>query len=805
MFDWVDRLEATSLNRRVEEAVVANVVNNKKPSDNGVLSPKIQHLQNDLDELDAMMTSGPNEPCIRPLQATAKKLRDSLSKVSEKLEPDTSLWNAFKDEANKTPSGCHDQVYPEDDIRAFARGIVQGTANCPTCGILTQDARSRGIRALLLAVAREEEQAGYTVVTRNGVKTAIIGVVGIEEMGDVSQANQTFCSPSNGAASGNRRLNRTISTESNRPAPNAACPAGTFKLSIVDPLSTAFEVARAAKLAHPDIRSVIVMAQMSHSKAEILGARLATSLRKSNAAWRTRCTKDETAAATACPDTAAVDLSAPSVGVVLSKADTLQATPSVTYAFDDDDVTPPILTPIPAYDLLASGGAGAPPAPGALAIWEPVRKALHNYASISNIGTSRNKPAVPVNAPANNPTSPPSSLEKLCPNASAETAAGLLMKLLCAAPYRSDVLQYQYSPGDPDEAVTRIVLQALTRGRLSTTRSRASTTGAPLSSEPDGVLPAQEDVAFLMSRDVFLGWLPKDYRGYEFCDFLPPISDLPGSEQKSRCYLRTALDRILWKGDFAEALMLSGSDITSILKTSQDKSPPTEALSEPAVTQEWLTTFGITTSTPTNLTRVYRSSRAFSLPVSTTCVSTAATDKPQSSVTCVNGEPLKDDRAYWILTSDALAESKGDYAQLGTASTHARHTTPFYLSALAESGLWKEYHSAAPNTPTLIGNSLTDWKRISRTKRSSTSTSRSSSSGSTSARLSGGTATSRTRSKVSKTREPPHHPFRSWTARHSSGRLCRLASSISVPRPMLNTTAPCRGTSAASLSTRSSH
>ena len=111
-------------------------------------------------------------------------------------------------------------------------------------------------------------------------------------------------------------------------------------------------------------------------------------------------------------------------------------------------------------------------------------------------------------------------------------------------------------------------------------------------------LMSHADVAVLERRDLFLDFLPLEYAGYAVCEF----SISHARDENERYYggeaarMRVALDRILWKGDYSERVMVTGKDLKALLKAAQDQVVAQESLAARDTVDQWLVTFGVTTS-----------------------------------------------------------------------------------------------------------------------------------------------------------------------------------------------------------------
>jgi hypothetical protein len=130
---------------------------------------------------------------------------------------------------------------------------------------------------------------------------------------------------------------------------------------------------------------------------------------------------------------------------------------------------------------------------------------------------------------------------------------------------------------------------------------------------------------------------------------------------RARCRMHVALDRILWKGDYSERVMVTGKDLKAILKTAQEQVMAQESLAARDTVDQWLVTFGVTTSDKKDLTRLEASGHRFGVPRSEECRGDKSVKTPRY---CVNGSAISDDAGYWVATSDHIANDPAVYSVL---------------------------------------------------------------------------------------------------------------------------------------------
>ena len=127
-----------------------------------------------------------------------------------------------------------------------------------------------------------------------------------------------------------------------------------------------------------------------------------------------------------------------------------------------------------------------------------------------------------------------------------------------------------------------------------------------------GTRPGPTDIALLERRDFFFGVLPEAYTGYPMCSGASP-------DAVNKCHLNVALDSVLWKGDYLEKIMVSGTDLSAMIDTSTKESNTLKSLGEPATAGTWLTSFGLVKPAKSTNSAV-QTSRSFALPEDTNCV-----------------------------------------------------------------------------------------------------------------------------------------------------------------------------------------
>ena len=107
--------------------------------------------------------------------------------------------------------------------------------------------------------------------------------------------------------------------------------------------------------------------------------------------------------------------------------------------------------------------------------------------------------------------------------------------------------------------------------------------------------------------------------------------------------------------------MVPGKDLKTILKVAQDQVVAQESLAARDTLDQWLVTFGVTTSDKKNPTRLESNSNRFGIPWSEECHGDQSSKSPQY---CVNGSTIADDAGYWLATSDHIANDSAIYTAL---------------------------------------------------------------------------------------------------------------------------------------------
>jgi hypothetical protein len=523
---------------------------------------------------------------------------------------------------------------------------------------LTEIERDAARRGLLRTVAAEERNVGYTVATTgDGRRVLVIGVAGQDTMQAVSATNLRLCraQPANAggnASGGNASGGDVFGRCGNREAyGSSAGNDKSYTVVVTDPVQVAQAVVRGANLVEGHFDSVVVMAQMPHTEAEVLAQRLSARLRLAGAGQ-----------------------GAQPVDVVLSEAEPGYGSPQLTLTYPDptqDNYPAPVLTPRNSYASEVTKYVY----PGAVSELTLTPVAGNSY-------TVDNRPSNIFNPPTL--------------NADAKNAAGntrttitLLYQLMdCLEQARAQAGAAsgaasggQDSTGESASRQTLDVCLAAPPAPGFYGTDTASSQKAEFALLRDmqeasrymqqAGRPRRPDVVLLQSRDVELDEMGSGYMGYEMCD--KETQD----NLHNLCMVRSALDRIFWKGDYVAYVAVTGKDLINILNLSEQKMAEQAELSDTGYTREWLITYGIVQSSLTNVTALSRNNEPLWIPVDPNCKG----DSPVQSTYCIGGTAIANDSYYWLLTTDQLAQDKAVYGTLDALSGAQHQPTETFVTA----------------------------------------------------------------------------------------------------------------------------
>jgi hypothetical protein len=515
-------------------------------------------------------------------------------KGNKKILESCPLFFAHADKIFSTDASCSPSVNAAPNTPDTIQ-TAEHILDASQAGTKDQDLTAKSESGLGLEKLRKElEGVGYTIVDQNLFRTLIIGVVGSETMSAVSPGNLHVCSEVV-AIDTDLQGKQTKSCDPD----NMHFKAGEHRLygtvTVLDPLPTVFNIMRALSIANPGkpFDRVIVMAQMPRTEAEEMAAELRKQLLRSKV----------------------------EIGpiVVLSEAQQDHVSPDLDAEYDSRNLIP-VLTPHPAYNTyeqdlygpisnasltIAPQGAPGEPKETAHLSNRPYMDRLENDARKSDWL----------------PSTTDGLLLKQLASLTKDAANNPAAELFASSSSLCDAEIDQHADKKDVRETCRHALSQFLLRRIQQ-KSRA-------------------DAVFLEHRDIFFDPLPEGYDGYTICD------GLVGSHLE-HCTLGVALDRVLWKGDFEQRVMVAGKDIVALLKTSQQLSNNESSLAAKDVSGQWLTMFGIVKP---GLKWADSHEKEFSVPADPDC--TVAS--PAESAFCINGTPIVNDAAYWITTSDTVA------------------------------------------------------------------------------------------------------------------------------------------------------
>ncbi len=550
--------------------------------------------------------------------------------------------------------------------------VTNGTPSLGACFLLSDQARQAATNGLLRTIAKEQKNVGYTVATKaNGQKILVIGVVGQNTMKEVSETNLRMCIGLDGEA-GKDDPNSPEAKENpdsvldgiHWPAEFGICYLRTSQeleqkgLSAtavaIDPVVVSAELVRAAELVEGRLNGVVLMAQMPHTEAEVLAARVWERLATSPAQQPINIVISEAGET--------------ETGTAASAQETGYDTPDLTlnYTYHGSDTNavntghpPPILTPFNGFPNPPDGRF-----PGAVSRatvqWtqgqklEITNQSTGIYPSASPAQTAQGGAA---SASMNTASTNTGGANTASTNAESgsKTAIELFYELMGQIEGKPAAFVDNSNNEQKAELALLADLQQATQPffkglpEAKATRQRA-------------------DVVLLQSRDVQLGPIGKGYQNYDMCT---------GDPNENLCKLRVALDRIFWKGDYLEYVAVKGQDIETILRQSDALVQQQNALTETDTSQEWLVSYGIVQSSLSNPTLVNQNNEPLWIPVDPTCEGESA----GKSTYCIAQTPIVADAYYWLVTTDQLAEDRSVYGTLDALPSTNHVETETFITA----------------------------------------------------------------------------------------------------------------------------
>ena len=515
---------------------------------------------------------------------------------------------------------------------------------------------AKGRLAILWQIHDSQENIGFTELELQGsvnkevAGTAlIIGVNSEDTMSAVSLVNKSVCYDPDAKSLKEFVVDCAAPPSDTQEAHHRAT------VQVSNPVPTIEAILRAAQLVysqdHPDHPAYlyrILLAQMPKTEAQELEARLRADAHVPGA-----------------------DL--PMLDLILSEAQPDHATPDITVQYDANpgaNLWPatPVLTPRPAYRLGAEQPLVRPDSK--VVIRSKSSPGCDRTRCVENTFTTKDDLAWGLDRP-------PAGNEKRDkdPEAGKQTTLYLLMK---------SVEEHNHLPGSAkvyfpsregdDQKPKRPLTADECANRDKSPECEVAVTQFLLRRLQ---IKSHADVVLLQRRDIFLGPLPRGYSGYEACP--TSISD---EAKLSECKVKVALDRVLWKGDYYDRVMLSGKELASLMATASAQSQQENTLVPSDISQKWLVTFGIETKESDVLTRRTVQSNEFSVQQDKECADAAEETNPSAGgkvLYCVNGVPIQADHAYSVATSDHLAEDTVIYTAMSSLPPEYRQASRDFL------------------------------------------------------------------------------------------------------------------------------
>ncbi len=554
--------------------------------------------------------------------------------------------------------------------------------------LLPQDQLREERDLFLNLIYIEQKDVGYTIAELpSGKHVLIVGVIGQETAQEISKLNRRVfpelaedgqsCPPA--AATGNAGNSQERQKGGDGKPPSPVCKSkadltdamahafrspedkDAFPITFGDPHLALSAILAAAWTAHarsPDLfDTVVVMAQMPPAEAEELAARVREDM------------------TVLFPDQA----KRPSIDLMLSESQDGHETPSMAQFIAPDSTTPVLVPPdgrdgrepdaaVP-ISIATIGPAANPPPQSPLANLRLTRLFVNTSYLEESPGTN---PAGSAPTRESHKDSASSLLEARLHEANGGASDLDTLWNSCLAT-GSNGHRYQ------DSSCQDNVLMQYLLGQIQHS--------------------SNADVAMLERRDYFFGWLGSEYSNDRGCDEWQasardhtPSLIVPGSNPHhlkdfaSYCKLRAALDRVLWKGDLVERVMIDGTTLNALMTAAQQQNDVEQSLLARDIHQAWLTTFGIVTTPGTNLVIASPTTDRFYVPESPACPTSGAATNTGNY--CVDGAPVVADHAYWIATSDHLAEDTDIYQNISGLlkdnGNYAQATEKYISGELAE-------------------------------------------------------------------------------------------------------------------------
>lgn len=650
--DWLRRIDSTLASKTIEGSLIR-----QSPPDSEF---RKQLLANQLSIVLALLKSFQCTAIPQKLDEFPKSEIAADHDPSKDVQHEKEVGLALENFASSiTPSSCPGLASlpsGSTNLQVLARNLAvilngrpdeQGQFPSP---LLSVDDRKTADRLFLRLIAREQKDAGYTIATLpSGKHVLIIGVVGQETMQETTPDYFNVLPDDQDCRTPYKSDSESPVCKVQALARDKQTP---FGLSVGDPRFAVSTVLRAAWMAKDTNDStfdmVVVMAQMPPTEAEELGAHVRTDIEGLSLDEEGRLRPER-----------------PSIDLILSEADSDHATSDIVVGLTNDKHAP-VFTPYPASARLGYGD------PDPISEATMLSQQLEDQGSVTRV--LKNHPVVPAD-----PRVDYASNDDRDPDC--QSAACRLKNQLVNTPTLKQIRQnVRPSNSSPDLSF----LWDLCEGSQSCQSTVLMQYLLHLLQRSSGA-----DIALLKRRDFYFGKLSGEYGNYKICETWirdafsntnlptdPSSGKLAGSREIADpyCQLHVALDRVLWKGDYSERIMVDGTTLTTIMKTAQQQTDQEQTLLARDLHQEWLMTFGIATTPSTNLVAAASGPESFSVTGIPGCNSTVdppigkASGNPTTAY-CVDGLSVASDHAYWISTTDQLAEDKTVYSALGALAS----------------------------------------------------------------------------------------------------------------------------------------
>jgi len=577
--------------------------------------------------------------------------------------------------------------------------------------VLTTADRLAAIRGLLRTIAKEESDVGFTIAhlgaERPDKNVLIVGVVGQETMQAVSETNLDLCLVTPTRPRGAQQM-PAPSKQSDSSQDFNTCgnrtQLGKFtsvagKVTVTDPVEATQAVVRGAALMCAEdsdckkLQRVVVMAQMSHTEAEILAQRVAAQLKQAR--------DNQTGAVV------------PRVDVVVSEAESGYGTPNQTLTYHQ--AAKNATHQDAAADAAHQDAANAPTQPEypstvatPLMTYSSQPARFPGAVSMLTLATGSDNSFTLTNQRDPAQRDPGSRVPAV---QGKDTTISLLYNLVQYLQNQDPSAQQCPASAKDIDAFSHAPiglatdLESRQKAEFALLRDLQKAAAQRLGSKLRRI-PAP-DVVLLQSRDVELDTIDGAYSDYSMC------TGQKGANTCQLCELRSALDRIFWKGDYLEYVAVTGKNLEDMIKKSEDTMAQQAQLADTGPSGQWLISYGIVQSSLTNLTQISQNDEPLWIPVDPHCVGQPGQPGKQTTY-CIDGTPVTDDAYYWLITTDQLAQDKTIYGTLQGLPNDTHTVTERFVSNPLSHFLQRNLNN--PNTggspnPSLALRLLDDTKK----------------------------------------------------------------------------------------------